>query len=125
MPCSATPARGPSCRGFRDAAGAPSHHDRGMATQPSSRTHRTFLVECFGTAGRPAPRDHGFLATLAIAEDEQLLVLVRGGDEAVAARQCVAAGLTVDRVVEVTLSPRWRWRAAEEVARPRAPASRR
>lgn len=82
---------------------------------PPLPSTRTYLVECFGAGGLPKPTgpservDPGFLAILEITDDEQLLVLVRGGDEGAAVQQCVAAGLTVDRVVEVVLSPTWRW----------------
>lgn len=91
---------------------------------------RTYLVECFGASGSQSEGDglaggfdrlagigHGLLATLAIADDEQLLVLVRGEDATAVARRCVAAGLTVDRIVEVALSPAWRWE--ERIARRR------
>lgn len=94
-------------------------------------TNRTYLVECFGEAivpddaGRSDGGDGAVLATLAIADDEQLLVLVRGADEAAAEESCVAAGLTVDRVVEVTLSPAWRWGPADPGSRRRAPAPHR
>ena len=100
-----------------------------MALPDPEARDRTYLVECFGMAGLPEPPSGGsgrtgaFLATLAIADDEQLLVLVRGRDAATAVRRCVAAGLTVDRVVEVTLSPAWRWSNAGSGPRPRARAS--
>ncbi len=86
-----------------------------MALPHAAGGQHTFLVECFGTADAlEAARgsssvDREFLATLAIADDEQLLVLVRDTDAASVERRCIAAGLTVDRVVEVALSPAWRW----------------
>lgn len=94
-----------------------------MALQHLARSERTYLVECFETAGGPESLDCGFLATVAIADDEQLLVLVWGADAAAAELRCVAAGLTVDRVVEVTLSPAWRWSRAGPGARRRARSS--
>ena len=90
---------------------------------------RTYLVECFGPAGsleaarQPTDTDQRFLATLAIADDEQLLVLLRASDAAAAARRCVTAGLTVDRVVEATLRPSWRWKGAGPPRHGRATAS--
>lgn len=94
-----------------------------MALQHLPQPERTYLVECFGTAGGPQVLDRGFLATLTIADDEQLLVLVRGADPAAAEQRCAAVGLTVDRVVEVTLSPAWRWSREAPGAGRRARAS--
>lgn len=91
-----------------------------MAIPHPVHRQRTYLVECFGSVDPPNVARRGFLATLAIADDEQVLVLVRGTDEAAATHRCVAAGLTVDRVVEVALRPAWRWNAVPQAARHRA-----
>lgn len=99
-----------------------------MALSRSVREQRTYLVECFGSAatlgaGRRPTGNGAFLATLAIADDQQLLVLLRGRDPAAVERRCLAAGLIVDRVVEVTLTPAWRWDRPEPVAPRRGRAS--
>lgn len=128
MTCSGVPT---SCRDFLDARthGIPDpawvmehRHTR----PPRSRTGPagTFLVECFATSAREirtadrrarslarhaaGPRSGiEYVAVLALPEDEQVLVLLRGPDAASVRTACLEAGLLVERVAAVTIRGWW------------------